>query len=159
MASAAMTSIQASGVDQALLSAYAKGTPILGICIGLQISLLRSEEGDVQTLGLVDGEVVKFQLNDPSLKVPHMGWNEVKVRRAHPILSHVKPGDEFYFVHSYYPQPADPELVYATAEYESTFCCALGSKNFFGTQFHPEKSGRVGLQLLQNFMTWDGQVA
>lgn len=158
-AGAAMRSIQTSGIDQALLEAFAVGTPILGICIGLQISLNRSEEGDVETLGLIPGCVRRFRMQNTELKVPHMGWNDVRVAKAHPILDHVQTGDEFYFVHAYYPDPSDDACVYAKADYESTFCCALGLRNFFGTQFHPEKSGRVGLELIRNFTSWDGTVA
>ena len=76
--------------------------------------------------------------------------------RPHPVISHIQPGDEFYFVHAYYPQPTDVEHVYCESVYESRFCCAVGRRNFFGTQFHPEKSGKVGLQLLANFFAWDG---
>ena len=158
-AGAAMRSIQTRGIDLALLDAFADGTPILGICIGLQISLDRSEEGDVETLGLIPGRVRRFNMQNTDLKVPHMGWNDVQVAKPHPILKHIKPGDEFYFVHAYYPEPANEACVYARADYESTFCCALGLRNFFGTQFHPEKSGRVGLELIRNFTAWDGTVA
>ena len=158
-AGAAMRSIQSRGIDLALLEAFAEGTPILGICIGLQISLDRSEEGDVETLGLIPGHVRRFNMLNRDLKVPHMGWNDVQVAKPHPILEHLNPGDEFYFVHAYYPEPANEACVYARADYESTFCCALGLRNFFGTQFHPEKSGRVGLELIRNFTAWDGTVA
>ncbi len=158
-ASTAMRSIQNSGIDQAILDAFGTGIPILGICIGLQISLNRSEEGDVETLGLIPGHVRRFRMQNSELKVPHMGWNDVQVAKSHPILDHVQTGDEFYFVHAYYPEPENEACVYARAEYESTFCCALGLRNFFGTQFHPEKSGRVGLELIRNFMSWDGTVA
>lgn len=158
-ADAAMQSIRTSGVDQALLNAFHQGIPILGICIGLQVSLEYSEEGNTKTLGLLDGSVCKFKLDDKTLKVPHMGWNEVKVVQEHPVLNHIRPGDEFYFVHSYYPKAEQDETVFATATYESTFSCALGNRNFLGTQFHPEKSGSVGLKLIENFASWDGQVA
>lgn len=159
IAGAAMRSITTTGIDRALREAFAAGTPILGICIGLQISLDRSDEGDIETLGLIPGRVKRFKMQNPELKVPHMGWNDVSVAQAHPLLEHVKPGDEFYFVHAYYPEPTAEEAVYARAVYESEFCCALGSHNFFGTQFHPEKSGRVGLQLIRNFAVWDGRSA
>ena len=158
-AGTAMRSIQARGIDQALLEAFAEGTPILGICIGLQISLERSEEGDVDTLGLISGHVRRFEMQNTDLKVPHMGWNDVHVVKPHPLLAHLKPGDEFYFVHAYYPEPTNEACVYASADYETRFCCALGLRNFFGTQFHPEKSGRVGLTLIHNFTMWDGTVA
>ena len=140
-----MRSIQSRGIDQALLEAFAKGTPILGICIGLQISLERSAEGDVETLGLIPGTVRRFKMQHRSLKVPHMGWNEVQITRRHLILAHVRPTDAFYFVHAYYPVPLHDDTVFAKADYASMFCCALGLRNFVGTQFHPEKRGRVGL--------------
>ena len=85
-----------------------------------------------------------------------MGWNQVRPQRAHPLLDEIEPGDYFYFVHGYYPAPARPEDVYAVAQYEQEFACALGRDNYFGTQFHPEKSGRVGLRLLAAFARWDG---
>ena len=159
IAGAAMRSIAERGIDQALLEAFSQGTPILGICIGLQISLDFSEEGDIKTLGLVAGRVRRFKMQDPALKVPHMGWNEVTLTQDHPVTRHIKEGDEFYFVHAYFPDPKDEDAIYARAEYESSFCCAIGKQNFFGTQFHPEKSGRVGLQLIKNFCEWDGQRA
>ena len=158
-AGAAMRSIQIRGIDEALLAAFADGTPILGICIGLQISLDRSEEADVDTLGLIQGRVRRFKMQNEELKVPHMGWNDVQVVKPHPILKHVKKGDEFYFVHAYFPEPEHEDTVFARADYESSFCCALGLRNFFGTQFHPEKSGRVGLELIRNFISWDGRDA
>ena len=155
-AQAAMASLRTRGIDVALLAAFDSGVPILGICIGLQISLQHSAEGDVTTLGLLPGRVRRFKMQDPALKVPHMGWNGLHIAKSHPVLAHVRPDDEFYFVHAYYPQPDDESTVYARAEYESLFSCALGLRNFFGTQFHPEKSGRVGLELISNFMRWDG---
>lgn len=153
----AMKSLKASGLDVALRHAIDAGTPVFGICLGLQISLDHSEEGDTPTLALIEGRVVRFRLDDPALKIPHMGWNEVSVVKPHPMLRKVPPGAEFYFVHSYYPQPAHRADVYAETEYERTFACALGRANYFATQFHPEKSGRIGLELLGCFATWDGR--
>ena len=158
-AGAAMRSIRKHGIDQMLVESFETGKPILGICMGLQISLTHSEEDDQDTIGLIDGQVLRFSIADPALKVPHMGWNEVDVIQPHPLLKHVSAGDEFYFVHSYYPVPRDDGVVFGETTYESTFCCALGSESFFGTQFHPEKSGRVGLELLSNFFQWGGEVA
>ncbi len=158
-AGSAMRSLQANGLDKALLDAFKAGVPVLGICLGMQISLSHSEENDTTTLGLIDGEVRRFRLDDPALKIPHMGWNEVRLVKPHPVLAKVQPGDEFYFVHAYYPAPAERSAVYAQATYESTFCCALGRDNYFGTQFHPEKSGRVGLELLACFAAWDGTLS
>ncbi len=156
-AGSAMRSLVSSGLDRALVDAFHGGVPILGICLGMQISLSRSEENETRTLGLIDGEVVRFALDDPSLKIPHMGWNAVTPVRPHPLLADIAPDDEFYFVHAYYPRPANPAAVFAEATYERRFCCALGQGNYFGTQFHPEKSGRVGLALLARFANWDGR--
>jgi imidazole glycerol-phosphate synthase subunit HisH len=155
-AGSAMRSLRLAGLDRALLDVYGAGVPILGICLGMQISLDHSEENDTPTLGLIEGRVVRFRLDDPRLKIPHMGWNEVRVVRPHPVLARVSSGDEFYFVHAYFPEPANVSDVHAEATYERTFCCALGRRNYFGTQFHPEKSGRVGLELLSAFAAWDG---
>jgi glutamine amidotransferase len=101
---------------------------------------------------------VRFKLEDKSLKIPHMGWNEVRIVQPHPLLAGIRPGDEFYFVHSFYPLPADIQNIYAVADYGGDFCCALGLGNLFATQFHPEKSGRLGLELLARFAAWDGRV-
>lgn len=157
-APSAMEYLTKTGLDKALKNAFDSGTPILGICIGTQIILESSEEGDQACLGLVPGKTVRFRLKDKLLKIPHMGWNEVKVVQSHPLLEGIEAGDEFYFVHSFYPKPAREENVYAVTEYESDFCSALGYKNLFATQFHPEKSGRLGLQMLERFSRWDGRI-
>ena len=133
------------------------GKPVLGICLGAQIVLAHSAEGDTPCLGLMEGSCPRFALTDPALKIPHMGWNAVQVIQPHFILKDMRPGDEFYFVHSYYPQPADAQQVFATAEYESFFPAAIGCRNLFAVQFHPEKSGLAGLNLLRNFAAWDGR--
>ncbi len=156
-ARSAMDTVLARGLDGALREAVRRGTPVLGICIGAQIILERSEEGDTPCLGLLPGTTKRFQLEDPRLKVPHIGWNEVKVEKPHPLLAGLEPGDELYFVHSYYPSPKDGARVYATADYGGSFCCALGQGNLFATQFHPEKSGPIGLDLLARFARWDGK--
>ena len=156
-AGSAMRSLAKAGLDAALIDAFHAGTPILGICLGLQICLQRSEENDTETLGIVRGEVRRFRLRDPALKVPHMGWNAVRVRRPHPVLAGLDAGDECYFVHAYRPVPAQREHVLAEATYEAPFCAALGHANLVATQFHPEKSGRVGLDLLARFLAWDGR--
>lgn len=155
-AGSAMRSLAAAGLDTALIDAFHAGVPVLGICLGLQICLQRSEENDTRTLGLVPGEVRRFRLDDPALKVPHMGWNTVRVLRPHPVLAGLESGDECYFVHAFRPVPARAEHVLAEATYEAPFCAALGCANLIATQFHPEKSGRVGLDLLARFLAWDG---
>jgi glutamine amidotransferase len=156
-APSAMDYLEKTGLDKALKNAFAAGVPILGICIGAQIVLDSSEEGGRRCLGLVPGRTVRFRLDDHRLKIPHMGWNEVKAVQTHPLLAGIQPGDEFYFVHSFYPQPADAKNVYAVSSHGVDFCCALGSRNLFATQFHPEKSGRLGLELLARFVKWDGK--
>jgi glutamine amidotransferase len=155
-AAAAMETLKERGLDIALREAFKRGTPILGICVGAQIVLSHSEEGDTPCLDLIAGNCPRFQLADKSLKIPHMGWNEVVVTQPHYVLKDVEKGDEFYFVHSYYPRPSDTSHVFAACEYEVTFPAAIGHKNLFATQFHPEKSGRIGLTLLRNFSRWDG---
>ncbi|MBN1176640.1 MAG: imidazole glycerol phosphate synthase subunit HisH [Dehalococcoidales bacterium] len=156
-APSAMAYLKKTGLDTALKNAFKAGKPILGICIGAQIILESSEEGNQECLGLVPGKTVRFKLSDKLLKIPHMGWNEVRVIQSHPLLEGIQPGDEFYFVHSYYPRPADEKNVYAVSGHGVDFCCALGSGNIFAMQFHPEKSGRPGLQVLERFARWDGK--
>ena len=156
-AGSAMRSLVERGLDEALKEVVAAGRPVLGICLGLQISLDYSEENDTHTLGLIKGRVQRFSFSQPDLKIPHMGWNEVRPTQAHPVLAGIEPGDEFYFVHGYYPCPEDDKNVYALTDYEHDFASAVGQDNYFATQFHPEKSGRVGLRLLRNFASWDGQ--
>lgn len=153
-AGAAMQVLQQRGLGSALTQAFQRGAPILGICVGCQIILTHSEEGDTPGLNLIPGECTRFRLSDPSLKIPHMGWNSVTVTRPHPLLAHLRPGDEFYFVHSYYPQPANPTDIYAVSDYGGSFGAAIGRDNLFAVQFHTEKSGPIGLQLLQNFANW-----
>jgi len=154
-AGTAMRVLKERGLDSALRKAYFRGTPILGICIGSQIILTHSEEGDTTCLDLLPGTCPHFQLQNTTLKIPHMGWNEVAVTQPHPILRHIQPGDEFYFVHSFYPEPNDPAAIYATSEYEKTFPVAIGTGNLFAVQFHAEKSGPIGLELLDNFAHWN----
>jgi glutamine amidotransferase len=153
-AGAAMSILRERGLDAALRESFAKGTPILGICIGCQIILSHSEEDDADGLDLLPGNTVRFRVEDPALKIPHMGWNGVTVTRPHPLLSHLRPGDEFYFVHSFYPQPADSAQIHAVSDYGGQFPVAIGKDNLFAVQFHAEKSGTVGLQVLENFSKW-----
>jgi glutamine amidotransferase len=155
-AASAMQVLRQRGLDEALRAAYTRGAPILGICLGSQIVLSHSDEGDTPCLGLIDGNCPRFSLADPALKIPHMGWNALQLIQPHIILKDVRPGDEFYFVHSYYPQPADSRHVFASAEYEIDFPAAIGVRNLFAVQFHPEKSGAAGLKLLSNFARWEG---
>ena len=152
----AVVTLQARGLDDALTEYYHSGKPLLGICLGSQIVLDHSEEGDKECLGLLAGRVKRFQLADASLKVPHIGWNSVDIVRDHPVLRNIKSGDEFYFVHSYFVEPADEATVYGRTNYGGEFCSMLGRNNLFTTQFHLEKSGRLGLGILDAVKEWDG---
>ncbi|MDD9947495.1 MAG: imidazole glycerol phosphate synthase subunit HisH [Myxococcales bacterium] len=155
-AKTAMDTLVARGLDQALHAALGRGTPILGICVGAQLVLDGSDEGPTVGLGWVPGQTRRFTPREHHIKVPHMGWNTVHVERPHPLLEGVQNEHAFYFVHSYYLDPADDRHVFATSDYDGTFCCALGRDNLFATQFHPEKSGRLGLALLERFARWEG---
>jgi glutamine amidotransferase len=159
-AGAAMRVLKERNLDSALKEAFQRGTPILGICIGCQIVLTHSEEDDSPCLDLLPGACVRFrqpraEMNSaPTLKIPHMGWNAVRVTQTHPLLSHLRAGDEFYFVHSYYPKPNDLANIYAVGDYGGEFPVAIGKDNLFAVQFHTEKSGVVGLRVLENFSKW-----
>jgi len=141
----------------------AREKPFLGICMGAQVLLAHSEENrGVDCLGLYPGEVRFFgdQLKDVAgekLKIPHMGWNRVHHQGSHPLWQDIEDDSRFYFVHSYYMDPAERAIVLATTDYGFEFVSAIGRDNVFAVQFHPEKSARDGLQLLRNFSRWDGQ--
>lgn len=155
-AGSAMDALRSRGLDQALRDAFARGTPILGICLGAQIVMTHSEENDTACLDLIPGECRRFAPTDPSLKIPHMGWDAIRIRRQHPFLKGLRPDQELYFVHSYYPQPADGGYVAAECDYGGPFPAVIGRANLVAAQFHPEKSGPAGLNLLKNFLAWDG---
>ncbi len=158
-AGAAMASLRQSGLDAALRDVFAAGRPLLGICLGTQVIMAYSEENETTCLGILAGSVRRFPTfvedgTGERLKIPHMGWNRLQIRQAHPLLAGVGPEDEFYFVHSYYPQPDDSAFVLATTEYGIGFASVVGCRNLAATQFHLEKSGRAGLRMLHNFCTW-----
>lgn len=147
-----MRELRRRGMDEACLEAYRAGTPFLGVCIALQVLFESSEESPgVEGLGILPGGVVRFEAN--GLKVPHMGWNEVVLSQAHPVLDGLD-GEAFYFVHSYYPEPDEPADVLGTSEYGVRFCAAAGRENLVAVQFHAEKSSRAGLKLYENFLSW-----
>ena len=154
--------LDASGLRGAVMDAAAS-RPFLGICLGLQMLFETSEEGPTPGLSLFPGQVVRFRdeaMTLPSgqrLKVPHMGWSPVRQARAHPLWAGVADGTRFYFAHSYHPVTTDPALAAGTTDYPAPFTCAIARANIFATQFHPEKSHRAGLQLLANFVAWDGR--
>jgi glutamine amidotransferase len=150
-----MRQLAASGAREAVVEAT-KRKPFLGICIGLQMLFEHGEEGDTPGLGLLPGRVPKFSaaVAEAGLKIPHMGWNEVLQARPHALWDGVADRSRFYFVHSYYPQPADRELTAGTCAYGDSFTCAVARDNIFAVQFHPEKSQNSGLRLLSNFIQW-----
>jgi glutamine amidotransferase len=150
----AMATLQRLGLDQALKDCFQAGIPILGICLGAQIILEHSEENDTPCLGLLPGRTRMLPLK-PGIKIPHMGWNKVRFLRSHPVFQGLPETAEYYFVHSYYPDPRET-MVLGLTDHGMEFPSALGRRNLVATQFHPEKSGRYGLQLLKNFLSWDG---
>jgi imidazole glycerol-phosphate synthase subunit HisH len=133
-----------------------RGTPFLGICVGMQLLAdVGREHGDHKGLGWIKGEVVRITPRDPSLKIPHMGWNALKLRQPHPMLQSVSDGTDVYFVHSYCIRPANPAHVLSTTDYGGEITAIVGRDNIIGTQFHPEKSQAVGLEFLKCFLKWN----
>lgn len=134
-----------------------KGKPFLGICLGLQLmSKASHEHGLHRGLGWLDAQAVRFEFKEPGLKVPHMGWNDISLRAAHPLFENLKDAHmSFYFVHSYHVSCNDCNDVLATCDYGITFAASVARDNIFGTQFHPEKSQENGLQVLKNFISWN----
>jgi len=152
----AMGTINSYGLDAVISKVVRRGTPFLGICLGTQIILDESEEHDTKCLGVIKGKARKFpQMGE---KIPHMGWNTLTVCLEHPILSNIDPDSQFYFVHSYYPDPENAEDVVAKTLYGISFASILARQNVVATQFHPEKSGSPGLAILENFCRWDGKM-
>ena len=157
----AMRCLEQTGLRDVVMDVM-RDRPFLGVCLGLQMLFDASEEGPTPGLGVLPGRVRRFREEELSLaggerlKVPHMGWSNVHQTRAHRLWAGIEDGERFYFAHSYHPVPADPALTVATASYPAPFTCAIARANIFAVQFHPEKSQRAGLQLLANFVSWDG---
>ncbi|MDF7676763.1 imidazole glycerol phosphate synthase subunit HisH [Neisseriaceae bacterium ESL0693] len=157
-----MAALHSSGLGQALEEALTQ-KPFLGICVGAQLLFEHSEEGHMACLGWFEGQVRQFDANLQTaqggrLKVPHMGWNRVHQTQPHPLFSRIDQDEWFYFVHSYYFAPENQAIVLANSDYGHEFACIVGQDNVFATQFHVEKSYQAGLQLLANFLRWDGTV-
>lgn len=153
---AAMANLQDTGLDQVVKDAVSSGKPFLGICLGMQLLLSESDElGHWEGLGIVPGKVEKFDFSGrpdaQTLKIPHVGWNRIQIKKKMPLFDGVPDGSMMYFVHSYYCIPEDPDTVAATTDHGIDFCSIIGTGNTYATQFHPEKSGTIGLQILRNF--------
>lgn len=144
------------GLEEAITEAVtARAVPFLGICVGMQmLATWGREYQDVPGFGWIGGEVVRITPADPALKVPHMGWNDLVVDHAHPVLAGIRTGDHAYFVHSYHFRVDDPAQRLAHVDYAGDVTAIVGRGNIIGTQFHPEKSQSTGLRLIGNFLTW-----
>lgn len=157
-----MKQLKDMNLDEVVLQA-AHEKPFLGICMGMQVLMSHSEENQgIDCLNLYAGDVrafaaKKLQTKMQSLKIPHMGWNKVSQKQAHPLWHDIEEDSRFYFVHSYYVEPDDKMLIAGTTEYGIDFVSVIARENVFAAQFHPEKSAHDGLQLLKNFCRWDGQ--
>ena len=155
-----MSELKASGLLEAVLDAASK-KPLFGVCVGMQMLLDHSAEGDTPGLGLIAGKVIKFDLagrtqaDGSRFKVPQMGWNQVIPTQTHPLWEGVPSNSYFYFVHSFYAQPKNAMHVAAETDYGGLFACAIARDNIFATQFHPEKSAAHGLALYRNFIHWN----
>jgi glutamine amidotransferase len=155
-----MRELRESGMFDAVMDAAHK-KPLFGVCVGMQMLLDHSAEGNTTSLGLIPGEVVQFDLagrtqaDGSRFKVPQMGWNQVQSTRPHFMWTEVPDGSYFYFVHSFYARPANPEHSAAKTDYGGLFTCAVARDNIFATQFHPEKSAAHGLALYRNFLHWN----
>jgi len=149
----AMENLRRSGLDGAIREATTGGTPLLGLCLGLELLFSESDEfGRHAGLDLIPGAVRRF--DDSEMRVPHVGWNQVEPQRDDPLLRGIDPGEYFYFVHSYYVAPQSREAVLATTDYGGEFCSIARRDNVWGAQFHPEKSQSAGQRLLRNFLSF-----
>ena len=156
-----MSELQRTGLDR-VVREVAATRPLLGVCLGMQALLDSSDENQgVSCLGIIPGTVIRFQpdisVDGERLKIPHMGWNQVRQQREHPMWQNIRTDSRFYFVHSYYAQPLDERDIAATTPYGVEFASVIARDNVFAVQFHPEKSQHAGLSLLANFVGWNGE--
>ena len=156
-AKAAMQNLRRLGIIEPLRQIISQGVPFLGICIGMQLLFDSTEEnGGIECLGFLPGQVKKFIPGNQFCKIPQMGWNTVKLIQAHPLFEGIEDESEFYFVHSYYPAPKKNNMIIGQTDYaDATFASVAGNKNIAAMQFHPERSGRIGLKVLENFCKWN----
>lgn len=148
-AKVAMDVLDRSGLSDYLKERVSDGIPLLGICLGMQLLLEKSEEGNVDCLGFLKGSVPEF--TDESEKIPHMGWNQVTDVQNHFLFEHIPEETDFYFVHSYFAMPENREDILGETNYGINFASVIGNSQVMGVQFHPEKSGKYGIQLLDNY--------
>jgi len=148
-APSAMHALSKRNLIEPIKKYVASGKPFFGICLGLQLLFDRTEEGDSDCLGIISGNVRHLQ---PTMKVPHMGWNTIDIKKNHPFLTNIPSGEYFYFVHSYVVVPQESNDIAATTHYGESFCSIYANNNLIATQFHPEKSGDMGLKLYENFI-------
>lgn len=160
-----MAEIKRLGVDQVVKNVIAQNKPLLGVCVGMQALMTFSDENNgVECLNELQGQVAYFgdDLRDPNnnerLKIPHMGWNQVHQTCEHPMWHAIEQDARFYFVHSYYVEPVNADLIAGSSHYGTSFAAAVAKNNIFAVQFHPEKSQHAGLQLYDNFLNWDGKI-
>lgn len=145
----ALKNLKRKKLDRAIKNSIKKGNPFLGICLGFQLLFEKSEEAPkTQGLSIFKGKIVKFR----KIKIPQIGWNQLKIQKKSKILKGIKNESFVYFMHSFYPEPLDEKIIIAKTNYGINFCSVIEFKNIFGAQFHPEKSGKTGLKILKNFI-------
>lgn len=150
----AMQELRQHGLEGVIQETIALKKPFLGICLGYQLLFQSSEEGAQKGLGILEGEVNRFDFSGTSFsknQVPHMGWNRLLIKHKTALLKGIEPGAMVYFAHSYYPKPKDKDIIMTETDYGITFASSVAKDNLFGIQFHPEKSGDIGLKMLKNF--------
>lgn len=153
----AMTALHARHIPEVLhRQAFEKGKPFLGVCLGMQLlASLSAEHGEHEGLGWIAGDVVRFTPGPDALKIPHMGWNNISVKKQHPLLERLSAEQlNFYFVHSYHFRPSDPDVLVAVCDFGSPFAAVVAKDNIVAAQFHPEKSQDSGIEVLENFIAW-----
>ncbi len=150
---AAIDSLQKSNFINPIKDAANLGTPILGVCLGMQLLFTDSEEGKLKGLDLIRGKVTEIKKKNKDMKIPHMGWNSITIKTNSTLFNDIKAGEYFYFVHGYKCEPTDKSIITTTVSYGDEICSSIEYKNIFATQFHPEKSGEIGLEIYKNFIS------
>ena len=150
---AAIDSLKKSNFISPIKDAANLGTPILGVCLGMQLLFTDSEEGKLKGLDLIRGKVTEIKKKNKDMKIPHMGWNSITIKTSSTLFNNIKSGEYFYFVHGYKCEPEDKSIVTTSVIYGDEICSSIEYKNIFATQFHPEKSGEIGLEIYKNFIS------